>query len=120
MPQTVRAVIVGASGYVGAELVRLLAYHPNVRLVSFVSSSSVGKQVAEVIPAWRRRLPATFAPMSSLSALEADVVFFATPTAVAMNEAKALLDKGMTVIDLGADFRFNRRRGVFAVVWRCA
>lgn len=107
-----RAIVAGASGYTGSELVRLLAGHPAADITAFVSASAAGEAVADRLPVWRARPPQTFQPLESIAALDGDVVFFATPHGVAMRHAEALLAAGKVVIDLGADFRL-RDRAVF-------
>ncbi|MCH9757818.1 MAG: N-acetyl-gamma-glutamyl-phosphate reductase [Proteobacteria bacterium] len=101
------AVVVGATGYTGSELVRLLADHPHVTISAFVSSTSVGENVADKIPYWRGQPQMFFHALDDLPQLAGDVVFFATPHAVAMQQAGALLAAGKVVIDLGSDFRLQ-------------
>lgn len=103
----IRAIIVGAAGYTGSELVRLLAEHPAVEISAFVSATTPGEDVAARIPHWRGRRAMAFSPLAELPQLAADVVFFATPHGVAMQQAGALLAAGKVVIDLGADFRLK-------------
>lgn len=108
MPErTLRVIVVGAAGYTGSELVRLLASHPAVDISAFVSSTSAGEDVAARIPFWRGRRQMTFSPLDALADLPGEAVFFATPHGVAMQQAEALLAGGKVVFDLGADFRLK-------------
>ncbi len=101
----IRAAVVGASGYGGAELIRLLAGHPEVRLVGFSSRAHAGRRLEEVWP----QLSGEERFSSFEDAVkDADVVFLATPNGVAMELAPRLLREGRRVIDLSADFRLPR------------
>ena len=106
MPNPVDIAIVGATGYAGAELARLLAAHPGVRRAVYVSRSAAGAPVADFVPALRGH-PAVFAPPDSADMQNCDAVFFAAPSGVAMESAPALAQNGVAVIDLGADFRLR-------------
>lgn len=97
--------IVGGTGYTGVELLRLLATHPGVELQAITSRSDAGVAVADMFPNLRHYVDLAFSE-PKLELLEAcDVVFFATPNGVAMETVPALLDRGVRVIDLAADFR---------------
>lgn len=106
MTHPVNIAIVGATGYAGAELARLLASHPGVRAASYVSRSAAGKPVSECVPALRGS-DAAFAHPDSAKLGECDAVFFAAPHGVAMKAAPGLVEKGVAVIDLGPDFRLR-------------
>jgi N-acetyl-gamma-glutamyl-phosphate reductase len=99
--------IVGGTGYTGVELLRLLAQHPQAELRAITSRGDAGTAVADMFPSLRGRIAMNFvAPMAA--DLEAcDLVFFATPNGIAMGQARALLDAGVRVIDLAADFRIK-------------
>lgn len=106
-----RAAVLGATGYVGGELLRLLAGHPNVRVTHATSERQAGRRVGEVFPALGA---ATDLPGAlTLEALdpervraEADVVLAALPHGRSGPVVGTLLDAGLPVIDLGADHRF--------------
>jgi len=102
---TIKAGIVGGTGYTGVELLRLLAQHPQVELKAITSRKEAGTPVAQMFPSLRRRVELAFVEPSARALAGCDVVFFATPNAVAMAEARAVLDSGSKVIDLSADFR---------------
>jgi len=103
----IKAGIVGGTGYTGVELLRLLAKHPDVRLQAITSRSEAGTRVSEMFPSLRGRVDIEFVAPSADALSGCDVVFFATPNGIAMKEAKALLDAGIRVIDLAADFRIR-------------
>ena len=99
--------IVGGTGYTGVELLRLLAPHPGVELVSITSRSEDGTPVADMFPSLRGHVSLKFSTPEKARLSECDVVFFATPHGVAMAQAPALLAAGVKVIDLAADFRLK-------------
>ena len=103
----IKAGIVGGTGYTGVELLRLLAQHPGVELKAITSRKEAGTPVAVTFPSLRGHVELAFTQPSAASLRGCDVVFFATPSGVAMNEARAVLDGGARVIDLSADFRLR-------------
>ncbi len=103
----VRVGIVGGTGYTGVELLRLLVLHPHVELVAVTSRGEAGRAVADVYPSLRGRVDQAFVAPDPALLADCDVVFFATPNGIAMQGARALLDAGVKVIDLAADFRLQ-------------
>jgi N-acetyl-gamma-glutamyl-phosphate reductase len=101
-----KAAIVGASGYSGQELIRLLLRHQHVEVTQFTSRQYAGKAVADVFPRFRGRVKATFTE-PDVNRIDADAVFLALPHGVAAEFAPALLQKGIKVLDLSADFRLK-------------
>ncbi len=99
--------IVGATGYTGAELMRLLLRHPEVKLEVITSRSEAGKGVSELFPNLRGELALKFSQPSFDAYRDCDLVFFATPNTTAMTQAEELLQAGIKVIDLAADFRIK-------------
>jgi N-acetyl-gamma-glutamyl-phosphate reductase len=99
--------IVGGTGYTGVELLRLLAQHPEVELTAITSRGEAGTAVAEMFPSLRGRVSLQFSDPKDAPLDRCDVVFFATPNGVAMQQTRALLDAGVRVIDLAADFRIK-------------
>jgi N-acetyl-gamma-glutamyl-phosphate reductase len=102
--------IIGATGYAGAELVRILSAHPQVELVALVTQSYGGKAFCEVYPHLYKYVMLECRELD-LPALadKADVVFAALPHGHAVPVAGEVLERGKKFIDLGADFRFGRR-----------
>jgi N-acetyl-gamma-glutamyl-phosphate reductase len=108
---SVKVAIVGASGYSGEELVRLLLQHPRVELTAVTSRQSAGQTIAQVFPKFAshprsRRLRFT-EPNAELLAKQAEVIFLALPHGVAAEYAVPLFHAGCQVIDLSADFRLR-------------
>ena len=99
--------IVGGTGYTGVELLRLLAQHPHVELRAITSRGDAGRAVADMFPSLRGRVALSFADPKAADLEACDLVFFATPNGIAMGQARALLDAGVRVIDLAADFRIK-------------
>jgi N-acetyl-gamma-glutamyl-phosphate reductase len=99
--------IVGGTGYTGVELLRLLSLHPDVELTCITSRAEVGQHVSDFFPSLRQFIDLTFVEPSSADLSKCDVVFFATPHGVAMSQAQRLLDSGVRIIDLAADFRMK-------------
>lgn len=99
--------IVGGTGYTGVELLRLLAQHPDVRLETITSRKEAGMKVSDMFPNLRGRVELKFEEPTEAPLHQCDVVFFATPNGVAMQQARALVDAGVKVIDLAADFRIK-------------
>ena len=99
--------IVGGTGYTGVELLRLLVRHPDVELAVITSRSEAGKGVAELFPNLRGHTDLTFTEPDEGALKGCDLVFFATPNGIAMQQAPALLEAGVRVIDLAADFRIK-------------
>lgn len=100
--------IVGASGYSGEVLVKLLLGHPRVTLAAVTSRSLIGKPLATVIPSVRgadQGLKFTDSDPAALAASDIDLFFLALPHGAAATYAKALVAGGKRVIDLSADFR---------------
>jgi len=109
-----KAAVIGASGYGGEELVKLLSRHPNVELAAVTSRSLAGQKVADVMPALRHavgELEFTASDAAELAANDAlDIIFLALPHGVASEFADPLFKAGKTVIDLSADFRLGSTR----------
>lgn len=99
--------IVGGTGYTGVELLRLLAVHPGVELKAITSRGDAGLPVAEMFPNLRGRVALAFEDPAKADLAACDVVFFATPNGIAMQQAPELLAKGVKVIDLAADYRIK-------------
>lgn len=109
--ERIKTAIVGASGYTGMELLRLLLNHPHVELRAATSRAEAGKSLAEVFPRFRKAGGADLkfiAPdPDAIAATGAQVAFLALPHGVAAEIARALLERNVRVIDLSADFRLR-------------
>ena len=107
-PKPIRAIVVGGTGYTGAELVRLLLGHPSLELGSVVGHTTAGQPVADVLPSLRGIVDGTVEPLDpDAIAAQADVVLCALPHAASAEAVGALRDRGLRVLDLSADFRFE-------------
>jgi N-acetyl-gamma-glutamyl-phosphate reductase len=106
-----KVAVVGASGYTGEELVRLLLAHPNIDLVTATSRQLAGKTLAEAFPRFAHHKAATSIEFSNPEpkqiAREAGLIFLALPHGLAAEFAKPLLAAGARVVDLSADFRIK-------------
>ena len=107
MIRKIRVGIVGGTGYTGVELLRLLAQHPGAELAVITSRKEAGMPVDRIFGSLRGRVDLHFTNPDATELERCDVVFFATPHGVAMNQARALVDAGVRVIDLAADFRLR-------------
>lgn len=103
----IKAGIVGGTGYTGIELLRLLAQHPQVEIAAITSRKEAGTAVSAMFPSLRGRVALAFTAPDRSPLKQCDVVFFATPNGVAMGETRALVDAGIRVVDLSADFRIK-------------
>ena len=117
----VRAAVLGASGYVGRELLTLLARHPEAGVVRLISSAVDGKEpfpIEQVHPALRGRFSVPCLPLElegqdgaqvleAVAASQVDLVFLATPHETSLGVVPTLLDAGLRVIDLSGAFRLK-------------
>lgn len=103
----IRIGIVGGTGYTGVELLRLLVQHPQCELVAITSRKEAGTGVAEMFPSLRGRVALKFSDPDKAGLKDCDLVFFATPNGVAMEQARALVDAGVRIVDIAADFRIQ-------------
>jgi len=104
--------IVGAAGYSGEELVRLIARHPHAALTAVTSRTLAGRPVAEVMPRFRGLVPSEICfsesnPEALAARDDIDVFFLALPHGVAAEYAVPLVKAGKKVLDLSADFRLG-------------
>lgn len=97
--------IIGGTGYTGAELLRILLRHPGVDIAAITSRAEAGAPVSDLFPNLRGMTNLCFMDPEEAFLESCDVVFSATPNGVAMTQVGRLLDRGVRVIDLAADFR---------------
>lgn len=102
-PTTLRVAVIGATGYAGAEVVRLLANHPSAKVTTVTSERAAGRTLGSECPWLVSDLVLT---EPDVEKADADVVFLCQETGFALKHGPALADR-MTVIDLGADFRLR-------------
>ncbi|MBV6272438.1 N-acetyl-gamma-glutamyl-phosphate reductase [Alcaligenaceae bacterium CGII-47] len=105
--ERIKVGIVGGTGYTGVELLRLLSQHRRVQLHAITSRKEDGLPVAEMFPNLRGRVDLCFQTPEHAALDQCDVVFFATPHGVAMEQAEHLLAHNVRIIDLAADFRLQ-------------
>lgn len=104
----IRTAVVGATGYSGVELLRLLHSHPYVKVCKITSGSQEGRQMAGVFPhltSINHQVLTSFSPQQLVG--EVDLVFFATPSGVSTKYIPEIVDLGIKCIDLSGDFRLN-------------
>lgn len=100
--------IVGATGYGGRELLRLLTGHPGVNLVAAASTSASDKALCDELPAFNKLINLTFETFDAASLTQrCDVVFVGVPGKASMGPVAALREAGARVIDIGPDFRLK-------------
>ena len=107
---TIRAALVGVTGYTGMELARLLAQHPCMRLTAATSRTEAGKRLGAIYP-FLNNLPGAdvtlIEPDPEAIAASCDIAFLAVPHGAATEMAAALVERGLKVVDLSADFRLK-------------
>lgn len=113
MMKRIKVAVVGASGYTGQELLRILLNHKGVELVCATSRQYAGQMLSDVFPRFRTIPGADFkftdSDVEAIWATGAECALLALPHGVAAAYARGLVDKGLRVIDLSADFRLNDR-----------
>jgi len=104
----IKVAVIGASGYAGLELVRILIRHPGCELAALHSLEYPGRPVAEIFPALAGIVPLTFSDCAAEDcAAQVEVVFTAVPHQAAMSMIPPILARDCKVVDLSADFRFK-------------
>ncbi len=104
-----RASVIGASGYAGIELLRLLDGHPDAEIAVITSESSTGEAISNMYPHLSQRIDKDLSSMQDINSIAevSDVIFIALPHGHAMKIAKELRGSGTKIIDLGGDYRFK-------------
>lgn len=104
-----RVGVIGAAGYAGVELVRILSRHPEFDLVVITSNADAGQLCSDVYPALQGVCDLEYSTHDDPRLFNCDVVFLATPHTVAMNMAPLLIEKYIAVFDLSADYRLKNK-----------
>lgn len=103
-----KVAIVGASGYTGLELIRLLDRHPEVSISCVTSEQSAGKRISDIFPTLRGRCDLRLESLDPAAIAEqADLIFTALPHQAAMKVVPTFLAAGKKVVDLSADYRLH-------------
>ncbi len=102
-----RVAVVGAAGYAGVELVRRIVEHPSFELSVITSDADAGSRLDAVYPAFTGVTDIVFSPHADPSLLDCDIAFLAVPHTASLAQTPALIDAGVTVIDLSADYRLK-------------
>lgn len=106
--RNIRVAVLGATGYAGVELLRLLLRHPRVRLSTLTSQQYIGKRVSDVYPALAGKCDMVLEDIEPAKIAErSDVAFTALPHQTSMAVVASLIERGQRVIDLSADFRLH-------------
>jgi N-acetyl-gamma-glutamyl-phosphate reductase len=106
--EPIRAVVVGGTGYTGAELVRLALGHPSLEIASIVGNTTAGDPIDKALPSLRGVMSGAVQPFDpDAIAKDADVAFCALPHAASAEAVAALRQRDVPVFDLSAEFRFN-------------
>jgi N-acetyl-gamma-glutamyl-phosphate reductase len=104
----VKAAVIGASGYTGVELIRLLHSHPSVELTCVTSRQNAGEEISSVFPSLTGQVELLCDPVDPEQVTEkADIFFVALPHKTAMEVVPPLLEAGRKVVDLSADYRLR-------------
>jgi len=101
--------IIGGTGYTGSELLRILLRHPQVEVAAITSRAEAGNPVGALFPNLRGATDLHFSDPAATGLEACDAVFSATPNGVAMTQAERLLEAGVRMVDLAADFRIRDR-----------
>ncbi len=102
-----KAAIVGATGYTGSELVRILHQHPKVDITVITSESRAGEKFSDVHPFFRDIFETELESVNNLDRYQPDIVFLALPHGISMEFAEKLSEKAYRLIDLSGDFRLD-------------
>lgn len=102
--------IIGATGYTGSELVRLLHSHPDVEIAIITSETYAGQKFSDIHPQFKDIVDITLKPASEIASANPDLVFLALPHGVSMDYVKDLADKDIRIIDLSGDFRLPSKQ----------
>lgn len=99
--------IVGATGYTGSELLRLLYHHPETEIKVITSESKTGKQFSDIHPAFTELVDHELKSADDIAEMDLDAVFLALPHGVSMEYVKKFDEKAIKIVDLSGDFRLS-------------
>lgn len=102
---SIKAGVVGAAGFAGIELCRILLRHPEFELAVATSDANEGTPIASMYPAFAGQTDLEFTKKDNPELLDCQIAFLAVPHTAAIAAAPALIEAGVTVVDLSADFR---------------
>lgn len=102
-----RIAIIGATGYTGSELVRILLHHPNAEIVAITSESRAGEQFSDVHPFFQGLIDHRLISVDDIDEESIDLAFLALPHGVSMDYVKRFKNSPFRIIDLSGDFRLN-------------
>lgn len=105
--KTFRVSIIGASGYTGSELARILINHPDVEIVHITSETHLGKKFSDLHPQFIGRLDVPLVSAGGIKPNEQDILFLALPHGVSMSFVKQWAGEKVKIIDLSGDFRLR-------------
>ena len=105
---TLKVGVIGASGYAGAELVRLLLHHPKVELVAINARSYIGQSISQLYPGFYECCDMVFESEDAVLS-KSDLIFASLPHGISEPLAKKCIDANKRFIDLGADFRLDKQ-----------
>ncbi len=104
-----KVAIVGATGYTGSELVRILINHPDIEISAITSESRKGEKFSDVHPQYRDIFEPTLVSINDISDYDLDLVFLALPHGVSMDFVKDNYERNFKIVDLSGDFRLSSR-----------
>lgn len=99
--------IVGATGYTGEELLRILAHHEKVKVFFATSEREAGESLAKIYPQLPHYYHMNFVPVQESIEMDVDLVFLCLHAGESAKWGKKFVDKGVKIIDIGSDFRFR-------------
>ncbi|TVR78519.1 MAG: N-acetyl-gamma-glutamyl-phosphate reductase [Chitinophagaceae bacterium] len=107
--EKIKAAIIGATGYTGSELARLLLFHPNVEIVAITSESHSGKKFSDIHAQFTNMLDMPLCSVNDIDEQNIDVAFLALPHGVSMDYVKKFRNSSFKIIDFSGDFRLENK-----------